>query len=91
MQVEKRRYKIIGFRDDRVKIRVLLEPAELVKPKSKHFGLNDMMKDPMGAAQQMMGQGMSQMINDSFSISREEYNAKKYMVGEFISVTMERE
>ena len=89
--VEKRRYKIKGFRDDNTKIRVLLEPAELIKPKDANISMGDMVKNPMGVAQQMMNKQMSQMINDSFSISREEYINKKYLVGEFVKVTIERE
>lgn len=91
MSVEKRRYRIKGFRDDNIKIRVLLEPADIVKPKTDKIGITDMLRDPMGVAQQMMGQQMSQMINDSFSISREEYLAKRYMVGEFVIVTIQKE
>lgn len=91
MKTEKRRYQIKGFRDDNIKIRVLLQPADLVKPKTENMGISDMMKNPMGVAQQMMGQQMSQMINDSFSISREEYQAQKYMVGEFVIVTIQKE
>lgn len=91
MSVEERRYRIKGFRDDNVKIRVLLEPADLIKPKQEKIGVADMMKDPMGVAQQMMGQQMSQIINDSFSISREEYMQKKYLVGEFVIVTIKRD
>lgn len=90
MRSEKRRYKIKGFRDDNVKIRVLLEPAEPIQVKQK-MGLKDVMQDPMGIANKMMNQQMTQMINDSFSISREEYNQQKYMVGELITVTIERE
>lgn len=91
MVAEKRRYKIKGFRDDNVKIRILLEPADLVKPKDEKVSVGDMLKNPMGAAQQMMSQQMNQMINDSFSISREEYLDKKFLVGEFVTVTIERE
>jgi len=91
MKVEKRRYRIKGFRDDEVKIRVLLEPADLIKPKTQKIGMMDMMQDPMGTAHQMMGQQMSRIINDSFSISREEYLKQNYMVGEFVIVTIERE
>ena len=90
MEIEKRRYRIKGFRDDNVKIRILLEPADVVKPKTSKIGMMDMMSDPMGVAQQMMGQQMSQIINDSFSISREEYLKQKYMVGEFVIVSIER-
>lgn len=94
MIVEKRRYRIKGFREDSPmapKIRVLLTPADLVNPKSKNIGFDDMVKDPMGAAQHLMGQQVSQLINDSFSISRNEYLQKKYTVGEFVNVTIERE
>ncbi len=91
MTSETRRYKIKGFRDDGDKIRVLLEPADLIQPKKEQVGMNDMMRNPMGAAQQMMGQQMRQMINDSFSISKEEYLQKQYMVGEFVTVSIHRE
>ena len=93
MNVEKRRYKIKGFREDGDKIRVLLAPEigpTDVKVKKKH-GVGDFLTNPMGIAQQMMNEGMSKMIHDSFSISQEEYNEKKYMVGETITVTIERE
>ena len=91
MKSEVRRYKIKGFRDDGVKIRVLLEPAEIIKQKKDPMDPMQVMKDPMGVARQMMNQGMSQVINDSFSISREEYQQQQYMVGEFVKVTIMRE
>lgn len=91
MVSEKRRYRIKGFRDDNVKIRVLLEPADLLKPKKEQIGFGDIMSNPRGMAQRMMDQQMSQMVNDSFSISREEYQQKKYMLGDFVIVTIERE
>ena len=91
MTSEKRRYKIKGFRDDGGKIRVLLEPADIIKPKTEQIGMTDMMRNPMNAAQQMMGQQMRAMINDSFSISQEEYQQKQYMVGEFVTVSIHRE
>lgn len=91
MSVEERRYKIKGFRDDEVKIRVLLEPADHVKLKEDKIGFTEMASNPMGAAQKLMAQQTSKMINDSFSISREEYLAKKYLVGEFVIVTIKRE
>lgn len=91
MNAERRRYSIKGFRDDGAKIRVLLTPAPVIKPKEERIGVTDMMRNPMGAAQQMMGQQMNQMINDSFSISREEYQKQKYMVGEFVVVSITRE
>lgn len=90
MKVEKRRYKIKGFRDDGSKIRVLLEPAEIVQ-QSKKIGFMEITKNPMGIANQMMNQQMHKMINDSFSITREEYQKNKYMVGELVTVTIERE
>lgn len=90
MPAEKRRYRIKGFRDDNIKIRVLLEPEDLVKQR-KHMGLDQIMTNPMAVAEQMMKQGMTQMINDSFSISREEYESHKYLVGEIVIITMERE
>lgn len=92
MKVEKRRYRIKGFRDEPAvsKVRVLLTPADPVTP-TKKLGFRDMVKDPQAAAQQMLGQQMSQIINDSFSISTEEYLAKKYLVGEYVTVTIERE
>lgn len=91
MNVEKRRYRIKGFRDDTVKIRVLLEPADLVTPKEPKPDFKDMMNNPMGIAQKMMSQQMAKVINDSFSVSREEYLEKKYLVGEFVTVTLQRE
>lgn len=91
MKSESRRYKIKGFRDDGEKIRVLLEPAAVVQSKPKNMGVSDMMKDPMGAAQRMMSQQMRQIIYDSFSVSRTEYNQQKYLVGEFVTVSIQRE
>lgn len=93
MGVEKRRYRIKGFREDGDKIRVLLAPEigpTDVKVKEK-VGMGDFLTNPMGIAQQMMNKGMQNIIHDSFSISAQEYNDKKYMVGETITVTMERE
>ena len=90
MRSERRRYRIKGFRDDGTKIRVLLEPAPVVKPK-ENINVDRILGDPMGVAQQMMNQQMSQMVNDSFSISRQEYADKKYMVGEFVIVSIVRE
>ena len=91
MESERRRYKIKGFRDDNVKIRVLLESADAVKPKDVGITIMDMTKDALGVAQKIADQQMSKIINDSFSISREEYQKKKYMVGEFVIVTIEKE
>ncbi len=91
MKTETRRYKIVGFRDDAIKIRVLMQMEEVIKIRKETFGLKDIMSKPMAVAQQMMKQGVGNMINDSFSISREEYLAKKYMVGDIMIVTMERE
>lgn len=90
MIVEKRRYKITGFREhSEDKIRVILDPADPVKPVNK-IGMTDMMRNPMGTAQQMMGQQMDKMIHDTFSISREEYQNQKYAVGEFVIVSITR-
>lgn len=92
MNVEKRRYKISGFRECGETVRVILDPAELITKKPKNqIGMQDMMRNPMGAAQQMMGQQMNQMIHDTFSITQEEYRNKRYMVGEFVIVSIERE
>ena len=90
MNVEKRKYKIKGFRDDGSKIRVLLEPLEIVKV-SKKIGMNEILSDPMGIAQNLMDQQMKNIIHDSFSISREEYEQNKYLVGEIVIVSMRRE
>lgn len=93
MGIEKRRYRIKGFREDGDKIRVLLAPeigSTDVKVKEK-VGMGDFLTNPMGIAQKMMKQGMQNIIHDSFSISLQEYNDKKYMVGETIIVTIERE
>ena len=91
MKSESRRYKIKGFRDDGENIRVLLEPAAVVQSKPKKMGVSDMMNDPMGAAQNMMSQQMRQIIHDSFSISRTEYQQQKYLIGEFVTVSIQRE
>lgn len=91
MSIEKRRYRIKGFRDDVEKIRILLEPADIVKSKDKDMNAMDMLKNPMGVAEKMMNQQMSKIINDSFSISHEEYRKKKYLVGEIVIVSIERE
>lgn len=85
---EKRRYKIVGFRDDNVKIRVLLQPADPVQPKED--SMSDMLKNPIGFANKLMDKQMSQIINDSFSISRQEYENNIYMVGEYLLVTLEK-
>jgi len=89
---EVRRYKIVGFRDDQTKIRVLLEDAPLVKSKDDmSFDTDSILKNPMGMAQKLMGKQMSQIIRDSFSISRKEYLKEKYMVGDYVFVTINRE
>lgn len=91
MKTEKRRYRVTGFRDDNIKIRVMMQLEDVLKVRKATLGLKDIMTNPMAVANQMMKQGMGQMINDSFSISWEEYLEQKYMVGDIIIVTMERE
>lgn len=91
MKTEKRRYRIEGFRDTGNMIRVILTLAPVVKPKPKKMGVMDMMENPSGFAQQMMNQQMKQMIHDTFLITKEEYVKQKYQVGEFITVTIEKE
>lgn len=92
MKSEIRRYKIVGFREGGpATVRVILDPAELVKKPQQRMGMNEMMQNPMGAAQQMMGQQMQQMIHDTFSITREEYMEKKYIVGDVVTVTINKE
>jgi len=91
MKSETRRYKVSGFRDCGKTVRVILDPAELIKKKDERIKLDDMINNPMGAAQRMMNNQMNQMIHDTFSITREEYRQKQYMVGEFIIVTLQRE
>lgn len=90
MTAEKRIYRIKGFRDDGNKIRVLLAPESTVDLKKK-INVAEVMKDPMGFAQRLMSQEAAKIINDSFSISREEYLDKRYMVGEIVTVTISRE
>ena len=95
MNVEKRRYKITSFREieGTTDVRVILVAAEPVKAnsKDKKIGAMDMMKDPAGFAQGLMKQQMNQMIHDTFLISRDEYLKQKYMIGEYITVTIEKE
>ncbi len=90
--VEKRRYKITGFRDllDGT-IRVLLSPAEPVRTKAKQPGLDEMMTNPFGVAQNLMQTQMNQMIHDTFLISKTELLNKKYLVGEIVKITIEKE
>jgi len=93
MNVEKRRYQITGFRGipNTNDVRVLLVAADIIKPKDKKIGTMDMMRDPAGFAQNLMNQQMNQLVHDTFLISKEEYMKKKYMVGEFVIVTIEQE
>lgn len=90
--MEKRRYKITSFREvpNTTDVRVLLVSAELVKQKKEHKTM-DMLKNPVGFAQDLMQNQMNQMIHDTFLISQEEYLKNKYMVGEIVIVTIERE
>lgn len=90
MKVEKRRYKIKGFREDGDKIRILLLSDDPVKVSEKP-DVSRMMENPMGFAQKLMNKSMQNIIHDSFSISKEEYHDKKYMVGETVSVHIFRE
>ena len=51
----------------------------------------DMLRNPMGFAQKLMSSQMEGMVRDTFLISREEYNAKKYDIGDYVIVSIERE
>ena len=90
--VEKRRYKLVGFRDlmDGT-VRVIMTRQEMVKHKEKQPGLDEMMTNPFGFAQQMMQTQMNQMVHDTFLISKQEYLEKKFVVGEIIIVIIEKE
>ena len=90
--VEKRRYKIVGFRDlmDGT-VRVILSPAEPVRTKAKQPGLDEMMTNPLGVAQNLMQSQMNSMVHDTFMISKQEYLEKKFVVGEIIIVTITKE
>ncbi len=91
-KIEKRRYKIIGFRDlmDGT-VRVILAPCEIVKPKKQQPTFDNIMQNPFGFAQNLMQTQMNQMIYDTFLIAETEYLNNNYKVGEIIKVTIEKE
>ena len=94
MKVEKRRYRISSFReipgtDD---VRVILESAPIVpKPTKKRDFLKEAVMNPQELANEMMQQQLNKMIHDTFLISQEEYQRQKYMVGDFVIVSIEKE
>lgn len=92
VDIEKRRYKITGFRElpNSNNVRVLLESAEIITSGSKPKTI-DMIKNPGGFAQNLMNEQMNKLIHDTFLISKEEYFLQKYMVGDHVLVTIERE
>jgi hypothetical protein len=91
VEVEKRRYKITGFRDlmDGT-VRVILTPADIVKTK-RVVSADEMLRNPFGFAQEMMNNQMTQMVHDTFLISKEEYLKQKFVVGEVVIVTISKE
>lgn len=93
MTDEIRRYKITGFKeiDNENDIRVLMKPADAIKPKEEKQDLNEMLHDPMGVAQKMMNKQIGTMVNDTFRISKEQYYAKKYFVGDHVTVVIRKE
>lgn len=91
VDVEKRRYKIIGFRDlEDGHVRVIIKNDAVVKNKEKTIGLTNVMSDPLGVASQLMQSHMNQMVHDTFLISYQEYMSRRFVVGESILVTIEK-
>jgi len=95
MVVEKRRYKVTSFKmiPGTTDVRVLLSCESAVKLKTTPMNTNPdaMLSDPMGFAQKLMNNQVNTMVRDTFLISREEYLSKKYDIGDYVTVSIEKE
>lgn len=91
MKIEKRKYKITGFRDlENGFVRVILSLYQTAKLKEK-IDPGAIISDPFSFADRMIKQQFNNMIHDTFLISKKEYEENNYKVGEIITVALGRE